>query len=143
MYVVNASITIKFFMDEIASKGTPVYLDETCEWPQHVTTERFNSFGTERHLIGILASNVVNKDLTRYCIDYYSDEVQKGSKVNIITSGVIMIQLLKRYTKLQIGSMLYWNNRSWRKAKSKEDAILITLSPVDERGFVKCQILKR
>lgn len=131
-------------MDEIASKGTPVYLDERRQYPPCVTSKRYNSLGTERHFIGILRNAVVGKDLTREPLNYHQYEVQKGSKVDIITDGCIVVQLLPRYSKkLPVASRLYFDNGHWRKTKKKEDAILITLSPVNEQGFVTCQILKR
>lgn len=144
MYIVNALTTINFFMDEITSKGTPVYLDETRQYPPYVTSRRYSSNGAERHFIGILGSTVVDADLTKECLNFHQYEVQKGSKVDIITDGCIVVQLLPRYSKkLPVGSRLYFDNGHWRKAKKKEDAFLITLSSVDERGFVTCQILKR
>lgn len=89
--------TMDFFMDEVAERGGFVTLStvgsgEATDQSEALVTYAVNPSG--KLPVGCLMQDMVNKDLSQTHLNQYKDEVQRGSKVNIWTKGVVVTNMI-------------------------------------------------
>lgn len=84
-----------FYNASTATRGGVVCLDQStasgAALDQGGNKVKYKAVsGSGDVVIGILLTDVVNKDLTRTHLNQYKDEVQKGGKVTILTRGWVV-----------------------------------------------------
>jgi hypothetical protein len=88
--------SISYFMNETATRGglavmstasSGVGLDSAAQLATY-------TWASGSYPIGILAQDMVNIDQTKYHINQYKDEVQKGGKVRIIRQGWVVTDMI-------------------------------------------------
>lgn len=84
---------ISFFLNEVAERGVVVVLSTAgsgaaLDQSQALVTVAANPSGKQP--IGVLLSDMVNKDLTRQHINWHKSEVQIGGKVPLMTRGWVV-----------------------------------------------------
>lgn len=88
---------ISFFMDEVAERGGVVSLStggSGAAMDQGVALATYAATQSGKTVLGVLMQDMVNKDLTQMHINFYKDEVQKGSKVQIWTNGTVVTNMI-------------------------------------------------
>lgn len=89
--------TIEFFMDEVAERGGFVVLSTVGSGEALDQGEALVTYATApsgKLPVGCLMQDMVNKDLSQTHINYYKSEVQKGGKVNIMTQGTVVTNMI-------------------------------------------------
>jgi len=88
---------MSFFMDEVAERGGVVSLStggSGTSMDQGVAICTYAASQSGKTPIGFLMQDMVNKDLTQMHINFYKDEVQKGSKVQMWTQGTLVTNMV-------------------------------------------------
>ena len=87
---------IKYFMNEEAERGgiaimstasSGVGLDSSTQLATY-------TYASGAYALGILMQDMVNVDQTKYHINQYKDEAQKGSKVRILRQGWVVTDMV-------------------------------------------------
>lgn len=89
--------TQDFFMNEVAERGGVVVLSTVGSGISNDQGEMLVTYAANpsgKLPVGILMQDMVNKDLTQTHLNYYKDEVQLGSKVNIWTKGTVVTNMI-------------------------------------------------
>lgn len=84
---------ISYFMNETASRGVLVSISTAgsgaaMDNASALVTVAANGSGAA--VLGVLLNDMVDLDLTRQHINFHKDEVNKGSKVTVLTKGWIV-----------------------------------------------------
>lgn len=88
---------VSYFMDTtgeaggiltISTAGSGVSLDDASN------VVAYHATGSGKIPVGALVNDVVNRDLTKTHLNYYKNEVQVGDKVNILTDGWIVTNMV-------------------------------------------------
>lgn len=96
--------------------------------------------------LGVLLQDVVNKDLTQTHLNFYKDEVQKGTKVALMTEGWVVTNMFytRNHTKgekLYCGlSGLFDNVAPTDQSGISTSVIGRLLSTLDEDGYGKVYV---
>ena len=91
----EAQTDISFFYNAgTATRGGVVVLDAVnasgAAMDQGLNLVKYAQATATSVPVGILLNDVVNKDLTRIHLNQFKDEVQKGSKVTLLTQGWVV-----------------------------------------------------
>lgn len=89
--------TMDFFMDEVAERGGVVVMSTVGSGEatdQGAALVTYATAPSGKLPVGVLMQDMVNKDLSQTHLNYYKDEVQKGSKVNIWTQGTVVTNMI-------------------------------------------------
>lgn len=89
--------TMDFFMDEVAERGGFVVASTVGSGEandQGVALVTYTTAPSGKIPLGCLMQDMVNKDLSQTHINFYKDEVQKGSKVNLWTEGTVVTNMI-------------------------------------------------
>jgi len=91
----EAQTDISFFYNAgTATRGGVVVLDAVnasgAAMDQGLNLVKYAQATATSVPVGILLNDVVNKDLTRIHLNQFKDEVQKGSKVTVLTQGWVV-----------------------------------------------------
>ena len=84
---------ISYFMNEAAERGGMASLStggSGAAMDQGVNLATYASTGSGKVPLGILLNDMVNIDLTRQHLNQYKNEVQKGSKVTLLTAEILL-----------------------------------------------------
>lgn len=130
---VEKAVNFVFFMDEVAQKGSFVFLKETNTSYREVTLKRTSE------CVGILLDDVVHIDLTRYPLNFYGGEVQKGGKVRILTNGTVSLKIPGR-EKYPKNHPLYMNPDGKLTLVQWGFPIGKLLSNRDKNGYARAEI---
>ena len=84
---------VTYFMNETASKGVVVSVStqgsgSAMDSSSALATVAASASGAAA--LGVLLNDVVDIDQTRQHLNWHKDEVQKGSKVTILTKGFVV-----------------------------------------------------
>lgn len=84
---------VTYFMNETASKGVVVSVNtqgsgSAMDSSSALATVAASASGAAA--LGVLLNDVVDIDQTRQHLNWHKDEVQKGSKVTILTKGFVV-----------------------------------------------------
>lgn len=108
----ESEIDIRWFVSETTQRGTVMGASkkDNLVVPYHK--------GLGGAPIGILLSDVVNKDLSKQHLNFYNGEVQQGGKVQILRRGQIMVKMAKSL-RMPYGQPIYVDRKSgsitWKK----------------------------
>lgn len=89
--------TQDFFMNEVAERGGVVVLSTVGSGISNDQGEMLVTYAANpsgKLPVGILMQDMVNKDLTQTHLNYFKDEVQLGSKVNLWTKGTVVTNMI-------------------------------------------------
>lgn len=89
---------ISFFMNEVAERGGVATLvtggsGAAMDQSQALVSYAVNASG--KAPIGVLLNDMVNVDLTRYKLNKYKNEVQKGGKVTLLRKGYVVTNMVQ------------------------------------------------
>ena len=88
---------ISFFMNEVAERGGFVSLStggSGTAMDQGVAVCTYAATQSGKVPLGVLMQDMVNKDLTQTHLNFFKDEVQKGSKVDLWTQGTVVTNMI-------------------------------------------------
>ena len=88
--------------------------------------------------IGISLYNVVDIDLSRHHLDAYNEETMLGSKIEILTSGTIEIQV--EYAGLQRKQNMYLQKNGTLNWRYSPLLVGIVIENQDMDGFVQIEM---
>lgn len=89
---------ISFFMNEVAERGGVASLStggSGAAMDQSQALVTYSASASGKKPMGILLNDMVNVDLTRYKLNEYKDEVQKGSKVTLLRKGYVVTNMIE------------------------------------------------
>lgn len=137
---------ISFFMNHTAERGGVVCLVTTGSGGAMDNAAAAVGYVAAASIsgkipVGYLTSDVVDVDLSRYHLNRYKDEVQKGGKVKLITVGVVNTNMIKSGDTLAVGDRAYLGEDG-RVTKTNTGAIAsphvgTVLSHKDQDGYAK------
>ena len=135
---------IKYFMTETAERGIIVNYDANggagMDNPSATVSVPAGPSGNPA---GVLMNDVVNLDLTRQHLNQHQDEVQVGSKVALLTRGVVKTNMLKSGDTPAAGDPAYYTNDGEFTTTSTSDQVGAFASPKDSDGYVEVEVLIR
>ena len=142
---------ISFFMDEVASRGGIASLStggSGAALDQSAALVAYSAAAASGTVpVGLLLNEMVNIDLTRQHINFHKDEVQKGSKVTLLTRGTVVTDHIYPGHTPSAGSLAYVNHRGYigtagPGAGGVNDGGVVGrfLSSKDEDGYAKIEI---
>ena len=134
---------LSFYMDEVAeagiaavvkSVGTGVSMDDVDHQVEVSSTV------ANKVVAGFLMQDVVDKDLTKHHLNFHNGEVNKGSKVTLLTKGQI--------TTDQVDGAVTASGPAYLAANGKVSATQATNAPrvgtfltaKDDDGFVRLSV---
>lgn len=88
---------ISFFMNEVAERGGVVSLSTGGSGAAMDQSQALVSYWASpsgKTPMGVLLNDMVNIDLTRQHLNFYKDEVQKGSKVTVLRKGYVVTNMV-------------------------------------------------
>lgn len=88
---------ISFFMTSVAERGGFVTLStggSGAAMDQGVAVAAYAASQSGLTVLGCLMQDVVNKDLTQTHLNFYKDEVEVGSKVQMWTQGTVVTNMV-------------------------------------------------
>jgi hypothetical protein len=135
---------ISFFLNEAAERGgvacistagSGVALDQS----KALVTYKANPSGCVP--IGVLLNDMVDIDQSKYQINIYKDEVQKGGKVTLLTNGWVVTNKIEAGSTPTAGANAYLSNSGLVTATSLGAAATPLVgrfySTKDEDGYAK------
>lgn len=81
---------ISYFMNEVAERGGVVVLSTAgsgAALDQSQALVTYHAAPSGQSVVGMLMNDMVNVDQTKYHLNWYKEEVQKGSKVCVLRDG--------------------------------------------------------
>lgn len=140
-----ADTNITFYMNEVAERGGAVVLNTggsgvALDPSVNVATYASNPSG--RVVLGLLVSEVVNKDLTKTHLNYYKEEVQRGQKVTILQKGYLVTNMVYPGVNPLAGSGAYLHLSGYLTHLQTASTPLVGRfeSSKDEDGYVKVSV---
>ena len=119
----------------LATAGSGVSLDDTNAVVEAHAT------GSGRIPMGVLMVDVVNKDLTKTHLNYYTNEIQVGDKAPIVREGwVVTNRVLGTPTAGQVAYVGASGNFSATQTNSAFGAVGRFLSTKDSDGYAKVYV---
>jgi hypothetical protein len=137
---------IDYFMNEVATRGGGVVLSTSGSGvanDQSVSVATYSNSVSGKIPLGILLCDMVDKDLTKTHVNYYKEEVQKGTKVTILTKGYVVTDMLVPGVSPVGGNPAYLN-----ASGLFTPTLVANVTPLvgrfetakDEDGFVKISV---
>lgn len=138
---------ITFFMNETASRGGVVVLSTAgsgaaLDSASNLVTYTYTSGCMP---MGILMQDMVDVDQTKYHINQYKDEAQKGSKVRVLNEGWVVTNMIYPGQTPAAGGIAYTSasgyiasTKIWGDASNQ--SIGRFLSKKDEDGYAKVYV---
>jgi hypothetical protein len=140
-YELDTEVT--YFMNEVANRGICVSVNTqgsgaAMDSASALATSAANASG--KAPLGILLCDVVDIDQTRQHINWHKPEVQKGSKVTILSKGWVVTDQISGTPTT--GAVAYLANSGLISATQATGAPAIGrfLSTKDADGFAKVQV---
>lgn len=143
---------ISFFMDdESAERGGIVVMSTAgsgAALDQSAALVTYAADPSGKYPVGLLLTNMVNKDLTQTHLNFQKDETQKGGKVPLLREGWVVTNMLVSSTGTQdkpvAGSGAYVGASglltSYAGASSQYPKVGVWESTVDEDGYAKVYV---
>lgn len=144
---INA-VELRYFMNETASPGVAVSQSTmgsgiALDSASNVATVSASSSGAKP--LGLLLTEVVNVDLTKYSVNCHKDQVNIGSKVTVVLDGVVTTDKVisaTAGTDAVLTSSGYLMNKpavgTWNQAANPGVGRWIT--GTDENGFATLRV---
>lgn len=105
---------IDFYMTSTAERGgvaTLVTMGSGAARDQGVNVVSYGATASGKFPMGILLNDVVDIDLTKYDLNRYKHEVQKGSKVTLLTRGEVVTNMISPHSAaITPGAMAFVGN---------------------------------
>lgn len=101
---------ISFFMNSVAERGGFVCLNTLgsgAAMDNGNAAVIYASDPSGKVPLGVLMNDMVDVDLTKFHLNQYQDQVQKGSKVNVRTYGWVVTNMLKSGDSPAVGNKAY------------------------------------
>lgn len=89
---------ISFFMNEVAERGGVASMStggSGAAMDQSQALVSYSASASGKTPIGVLLNDMVNVDLTRYKLNKYKNEVQKGGKVTLLRKGYVVTNMIQ------------------------------------------------
>lgn len=138
---------IEFYMDEVAEAGGVVCLStvgsgEASDQSEALVTYAASPSG--KLPVGLLAQDMVNKDLSQTHLNYYKREVQKGGKVDIVTQGTFVTNMVYPGQTPAVNKTAYLSHSGYLAVTDLGDratpVVGVWLSSKDADGYAKVSI---
>lgn len=88
---------ISFFMDQVAEKGGVVCFKTDgsgAALDQSTAEVEYAADSSGAVPVGLLLNDMVDVDLTKYTLNPYKEEMQKGSKVTLLREGWVVTNMI-------------------------------------------------
>jgi hypothetical protein len=137
---------ISFFMDQVAEKGGIVCIKtggSGAALDQSAAEVEYAADPSGDCPVGLLVYDMVNVDLTKYTLNPYKMEVQKGSKVLLGTEGWYVTDMIATGVTIAAGNVAYVAESGLLTNTSGGGAypeVGRWLSSVDADGFAKVYV---
>jgi hypothetical protein len=149
---------ISYFMNEVGNRGGVVVASTQgsgAAMDQSVQLCTLDVPTSGAKALGILLNDMVNYDQTRQHINFYKDEVQKGSKVTILRKGWIVTDQIASGITITAGDTAYAEAKTGATATGQgritnvahaTGGVAVTpkvgqfLSKADEDGYAKVAV---
>lgn len=142
----EAQTDISFFCDTVSEKGGVAVLytgGSGAALDQSEAEVKYESDSSGKKPIGILLNDVVNKDLTQTHLNWYKNEVQKGSKVTLMTQGWVDTDMIYPEMTITAGDTAYVGPSGLlvnALSTGGEPTVGRFLSSKDEDGYAKVSV---
>ena len=138
---------ISFFMNEVAERGGVASLStggSGAAMDQSTALVTYAATGSGKVPMGILLNDMVNLDLTRQHINWYKDEVQKGSKVTLLRKGFVVTNKIQGATPAAGDNVFVAHSGNMSKTDivghGTQPVIGVFLSGLDQDGYAKIEV---
>jgi len=137
---------ISFFMNETATRGGVVSVSTVASGAGLDNSTALGSYvatGSGAKPLGILLCDMVDYDLTKQHLNYHKNEVQKGSKVEILRKGWVVTNSLTGGITITGGEDAYVGNNGLITnvyLGGSHVKIGQFLSKKDEDGYAKVEV---
>ncbi len=138
---------ISFFMNEVAERGgiavfstagSGIALDQSSALVTYAASP------SGKVPLGMLVNDMVNVDLSKYQLNTYKDEVQKGGKVTLVRKGWRVTNKLEASITPTAGATAYLSNSGLitnaNLGAAATPVVGKFLSTKDENGYAKVSI---
>jgi len=141
---VEAYTDISFFMNETGERGGVVVHSTAgsgAAMDDANAVVEYASDPSGTNPAGLLLCDVVDLDLTRQHINFYKDEVQKGSKVTLLRQGTVVTDVVATGLNISAGDVTYYGaNGALTTSSTNSVQVGRFLSDYDADGYVKVDI---
>jgi hypothetical protein len=141
---VEAYTDISFFMNETGERGGVVVHSTAgsgAAMDDANAVVEYASDPSGTNPAGLLLCDVVDLDLTRQHINFYKDEVQKGSKVTLLRQGTVVTDVVATGLNISAGDVAYYGaNGALTTSSTNSVQVGRFLSDYDADGYVKVDI---
>lgn len=135
---------ISFFMNSVAERGGFASLSTIASggaMDNGTAVVIYSSTSSGKVPVGCLMNDMVDVDLTKYELNRYKDEVQKGGKVNLRTFGYVTTNMIKSGDTPAVGNRAYLAADGrvtvTNTGATDSPAVGIFLSQKDQDGYAK------
>jgi hypothetical protein len=141
---VEAYTDISFFMNETGERGGVVVHSTAgsgAAMDDANAVVEYASDPSGTNPAGLLLCDVVDLDLTRQHINFYKDEVQKGSKVTLLRQGTVVTDVVATGLNISAGDVAYYGaDGALTTSSTNSVQVGRFLSDYDADGYVKVDI---
>jgi len=138
---------ISFYMNEVAERGGMASLStggSGAAMDQSQALATYSASSSGKVPLGILLNDMVNIDLTRQHINWYKNEVQKGSKVTLLRKGYVVTNRLQGATPAAGDPVYVAHSGNLSKTdlvgQGTQPVVGVFLSSPDQDGYAKVEI---
>jgi len=135
---------ISFFMNEVAERGGVASLSTSGSGAAMDQSQALVSYWASpsgKTPIGVLLNDMVNIDLTRQHLNFYKDEVQKGSKVTLLRKGYVVTNMIIGTPTAGAAAFVAHSGRvSAGDVIGGGRAVGVFLSTKDQDGYAKVEV---
>lgn len=138
-----------FFMNHVATRGALVCVSthgSGAALDQSASLVHYVSSPSGVTPVGVLMQDMVNKDLTQMKQNVHKDEVQIGSKVNIMLKGEIVTDMIHSGVTVSAGDQAYlylqgqFTNSQTTLGATRSPLVGKFLSGKDEDGYARISV---
>lgn len=138
---------ISFFMNEVAERGGLVVMSTASSGVglDSATQLCTYTWSSGSYPVGILMQDMVNVDQTKYHINPYKDEAQKGSKVRILKDGWVTTNMIYPGSTPTAGGIAYVGHSGYLATEqmggdARNRAVGVFETTKDEDGYARVYV---
>lgn len=141
----EAITDISFFMDQVAEKGGVACLKTAgsgAALDQAAAEVEYAADPSGKFPVGLLLNDMVNRDLTKEHMNWYKNEMQKGSKVTLLLEGFVVTNMIESGISPAGGDIAYVGVSGLLTDSDSNNAVAVGrwLSSKDPDGYAKVYV---
>lgn len=141
----EAITDISFFMDQVAEKGGVASLKTAgsgAALDQAAAEVEYAADPSGHFPVGLLLNDMVNRDLTKEHMNWYKNEMQKGSKVTLLLEGWVVTDMIESGVTPAGGEVAYVGVSGLLTNSDSNNAVAVGrwLSAKDADGYAKVYV---